>query len=252
MSQQLADFQRYQYAFAAHIRNPKVNCCPSGIESRRMRVYRKLVYKNIESFLLNCFPVLRRVLGPRRWAGLVRNFLTTHRSQSPFFHEIAGEFIEFLQTAGAVLENYPEFVRELAHYEWVELALTISTAEPDRNAIDREGSLLKQRPVLNPALANLCYRWPVHRIAPRIRVAPAETYLLLFRDASDQIQFAEINAFTSRLLNLLASTEHTGLAALEIIARESKHPSPEVVIQGGSQIMHDLQARGALLGVTRE
>lgn len=252
MSPQLPDFQRYQYAFTAHIRNPKVNCCPSGIESRRMRIYRKLVYKNIESFLLNCFPVLRRVLGPRRWAGLVRNFLATHHSQSPFFHQIAGEFTEFLQTAGAILENYPKFVLELAHYEWVELALTISTVEPDRDTIDREGSLLEQRPVLNPVLANLRYRWPVHCIAPRTRVAPAETYLLLFRDASDQIQFAEINAFTSRLLNLLVSTERTGLAALEIIAMESKHPSPEVVIQGGSQIMHDLQVRGALLGVARE
>ena len=62
---------------------------------------------------------------------------------------------------------------------------------------------------------------------------PAETYLLVFRDTGDQIQFTEINAFTSRLVSLLETTEYTGQTALEIIAAESRHPSPEVVIQGG-------------------
>jgi hypothetical protein len=252
MSPPLPEFQRYQYAFTAHIRNPKVNCCPSGIEPKRMRIYRKLVYKNVESFLLACFPVLKTVLGSHRWSVLVRCFLAVHRSQSPFFYQVAGEFIKFLQTPGAIPGSYPKFLLELAHYEWVELALSVSTAEPDLDVIDQKGCLLEQRPVLNPVLANLRYSWPVHRIAPRVRAAPAETYLLLFRDVNEQVQFTEINAFTSRLLNLLATTERTGLAALEIIARESNHPSPEIVIRGGSQVMQDLQARGALLGVARE
>jgi hypothetical protein len=75
---------------------------------------------------------------------------------------------------------------------------------------------------------------------------------LLFRDADDEIQFSEINAFTARLIDLLMLEEHTGRAALEIITTESKHPSPEVVMQGGLKIMTDLQARGALLGIARE
>ena len=122
---------------------------------------------------------------------------------------------------------------------------------PAWGEIDREGGLLEQRPVLNPVFANLCYNWPVHRIGPQTRVKQTETYLLIFRDADDQIQFTEINAFTSRLINLLASAEHTGKAALQIIAMESQHPSPEVVIQGGFEIMRDLMARGAILGVSK-
>jgi hypothetical protein len=101
-------------------------------------------------------------------------------------------------------------------------------------------------------LANLRYGWPVHRIAPRARVTAAETYLLVFRDAADQVQFTEINALTSRLIHLLESAEHTGRAALEITTRETRHPSPEAVMQGGVKIMRDLQARGALLGVLAE
>ncbi|WP_090828465.1 DNA-binding domain-containing protein [Nitrosovibrio tenuis] len=250
MARLLPEFQRFQYAFTSHIRNPRANPCPPGIEARRMRIYRSLVYKNLESFLLNCFPVLRKVLGERRWARLVRDFLADHHSCSPLFHEIPQEFMRFLQTDGAVPATYPKFVLELGHYEWIELVLFTSSDTPDWEVIDPAGNLLEKRPVLNPVLANLRYSWPVHRIAPRIKILPAETYLLVFRDAGDQVQFTEINAFTSRLLHLLESADYTGQTALEIIATESQHPSPEVVIQGGVKIMRDLRMRGAFLGTT--
>ncbi len=245
----LPEFQRFQYAFTAHIRQPRINPCPRGVEARRMGIYRRLVYNNLESFLLICFPVLRKVLGARRWARLVRGFLASHRSHSPLFRQIPEEFIRFLQGQEAMLAAYPQFILELAHYEWIELSLSTSILAPGWEMIDPEGSFLEQRPVLNPVLANLVYIWPVHRIGPRVRVVPAETHLLVFRNADDQIQFIEINAFTSRLIDLLTPAEHTGQAALEIIAAESCHPSPEVVIQGGLTVMRDLQARGALLGV---
>lgn len=252
MSGQLPEFQRFQYAFTAHLRNPRAKPVPPGLDARRMRIYSRLVYENLDGFLLRCFPVTRDVLGPRRWLRLVRAFLIAHRSRSPLFHQIAGEFIEFLGSKGVIPENYPGFLLELAHYEWVELALSTSTDMPDWKTIDPAGNLLEGRPLLNPVLANLCYHWPVHHIRPRARIDPAKTYLLLFRDADDEIQFSEINAFTARLIDLLALEEHTGHAALEIITTESRHPSPEVVMQGGEKIMIDLQARGALLGIARE
>ena len=251
MSGQLPEFQRFQYAFTAHIRDSTANPCPRGIEARRMRIYKRLVYNNAESFLLSCFPVLRKVLGTRRWGRLMRAFLAIHRSRSPFFREIPDEFIQFLQTEWTPTADYPEFMLELAHYEWIELVLSVSMDLPDWDRIDPGGSLLEQHPILNPVLANLCYRWPVHRIGPRTRIMPAATYLLVFRDMSDQIRFTEINAFTSRLINLLETPGHTGQAALEIIAAESHHPSPEIVIQGGLAIMRDLRARSALLGILR-
>jgi len=252
MSVQLPEFQRFQYAFTAHLRNPEAKPVPPGIDARRMRIYSRLVYENLDGFLLRCFPMTRDVLGSRRWSRLVRAFLIEHRSRSPLFHQIAGEFIEFLASKGAIPESYPGFLLELTHYEWVELALSTSTGMPDWKTIDATGNLLEGRPLLNPVLANLCYHWPVHRIRPRARIAPAETYLLMFRDADDEVQFSEINAFTARLIDLLVLEEHTGRAALEIITTESRHPSPEVVTQGGLKIMTDLQARGALLGVARK
>ncbi|HVW63813.1 MAG TPA: putative DNA-binding domain-containing protein [Nitrosospira sp.] len=248
----LPEFQRFQYAFTAHIRNPKAHPLPRGVEAQRMRIYRSLVYNNIQNFLLGCFPVLKKILGTRRWERLVRRFLDIHRSRSPFFRDIPGEFIQFLQKEESIPAGYPEFVLELAHYEWIELVLSVSAEVPDWDGVDTAGSLLEGRPVLNPVLANLYYHWPVHHLAPRVPVVHADTYLLVFRDFEDQVRFIEINAFTARLINLLDTTEHTGQSALEMIAMESRHPAPEAVIRGGVEIMRDLQARGALLGVYRQ
>ena len=251
-SAQLPEFQRFQYAFSAHIRDPKANPRPRGVEARRMKIYNELLYNNIESFLLACFPVLRQVLGKQKWARLVRSFFSTHRSHTPYFRQIPDEFIQFLQAEWDRTEPYPEFVLELAHYEWIELVLSVSNRTPEWDKINPEGDLLEERPVLNPLLANLRYAWPVHRIRPRIRHTRAETYLLVFRDTDDQVGFIETNAFTARLLRLLETSTLSGRMALEAIARESRHPKPEIVIQGGLAVMQDLHARGALLGVVRQ
>jgi len=252
MSSSLPEFQRFQDAFALHVRDPHSNPCPAGVEADRMGIYTGMVYNNIESFLLPCFPILREVLGAQQWTRLVRSFLATHGSLSPFLRQIPDEFIQFLQAERTVAETYSPFLLELAHYEWIELVLSISSCIPDWDAIDSEGDLLLYRPVLNPVLANLTYRWPVHRIGLQGEVQPSETYLLVFRDQSDDVQFTEINAYTSRLLNLLGSGEYSGQAALEIVAAESCHPIRQAVIKGGLDTMHDLQARGALLGVSKQ
>jgi len=243
----LPEFQRYQLAFTAHLRDPEVNPRPPGVEARRMKVYNELLFNNIEGFLLACFPVLRRVLGARKWAKLVRAFFSTHRSRTPYFRQIPDEFIQFLQNEWTPPEGYPPFLLALAHYEWIELVLSVSNRGSDR-AIDAAGNLIEGVPLLNPVLANLHYDWPVHRIAPRRKVKPAETWLLVFRDADDRVQFSEINAFTARLLTLLEAGTLNGRAALQMIATESHHPDPALVINAGAALLQDLRARGAILG----
>ncbi|MDP3123869.1 MAG: DUF2063 domain-containing protein, partial [Thiobacillus sp.] len=87
--------------------------------------------------------------------------------------------------------------------------------------------------------------------APRRKVLPAETHLLVFRDAEDTVQFSEINAFTARLLTLLEPGTLTGRAALQQIADESRHPDPALVVQAGGALLDDLRTRGAILGAAR-
>jgi len=243
----LPEFQRYQYDFTAHIRDPGAHPRPPGVEARRMKIYNALLYNNVEGFLLSCFPVLRRILGVRKWSRLVRAFFGTHRSHTPYFRQIPDEFVQFLQNEWAMPEGYPPYLLALAHYEWIELVLSVSNKCSD-GPVDAPGDLIEDVPVLNPVLANLRYDWPVHRIAPRRKVIPAETHLLVFRDAADRVAFTEINAFTARLLTLLAPGTLTGRAALERVAAESRHPDPALVLQAGAALLHDLRHRGAILG----
>ncbi len=243
----LPEFQHYQLAFTAHIRDPRSHPRPAGVAARRMKIYNTLLYDNVESFLLTCFPVLRQVLGTRRWARLVRAFFSTHRSHTPYFRQIPDEFVQFLQDTWTPPADYPPYLLALAHYEWIELVLSVSNRRTDR-AVDPTVELLDGIPLLNPVLANLRYDWPVHRIAPRRRVRPTETYLLVFRDSADQVRFSEINAFTARLLTLLGSGTLSGRTVLGQIAAESRHPDPAMILQAGSALLQDLQAHGAILG----
>jgi hypothetical protein len=249
-SSALPEFQRYQLAFTAHIRDPKANPRPAGVDARRMKIYNELLYTNVERFLLGCFPVLRQVLGTRKWAQLARAFFSMHRSHTPYFRQIPDEFVQFLQNEWTPPDGYPPCLLALAHYEWIELVLSVSNRRVDRR-VDAAGDLLDGVPVLNPVLANLRYDWPVHRIAPRRTVKPVETYLLVFRDAADRVAFTEINAFTARLVTLLEPAALSGRAALEQIAAESRHPDPALILQAGGALLEGLRARGAILGANQ-
>ena len=51
---ELPEFQQKQYAFAAHIRDPENNPAPSGVEDRRMAIYRELFFNNLHNRLTWC------------------------------------------------------------------------------------------------------------------------------------------------------------------------------------------------------
>ena len=163
------NFKALQRAFAAHIRDPQNSPPPENIEDRRMAIYRDLFFNNVVSLLAGTFPVLRRILGEDDWRRLVRDYFSIHRSHTPYFLEMPQEFLHYLQNERERQERDPDWLLELAHYEWVELALAISEEEPDWDAIDRDGDLLGQRPVLSPLAWPLSYRYPVHRIGPQFQ-----------------------------------------------------------------------------------
>jgi len=248
-------FQRTQYGFAAHIRDPDANAAPVGIEDRRMAIYRDLFFNNVASLLGRTFPVLHRILGRDRWRVLIRDYFSRHESHTPLFLEMPREFLQYLETERGVVAGDLPFMLELAHYEWVELALTIDEREPDLTDVDREGDLLGERPALSPLFWSLAYSYPVHQISPRYlpEAAPAEpTRLLVYRDLDDEVGFVEINIVTARLLELLADESiRNGRDALERIASEMNHPQPDTVIDGGLQILQDLRNRQVILGTTQ-
>ena len=248
-------FQSRQLEFAAHIRNPDVNPAPADVEDRRMAIYRELFFNNMENFISSGFPVLRTLYSDTRWHRMIRDFFATHRCASPLFMEISQEFLTYLQQERQPDPEDPPFLVELAHYEWVELALSISTQEPGWTSIDPKGDLLEGSPVLSTLAWLLNYQYPVHRISAQfIPKAPGAqpTYLMVYRDCRDQVGFMEMNPVTARLVTLIEhNSDKTGRQLLEQIAQEMEHPNPEAVIQGGKQTLMQLRGADIVLGTHR-
>lgn len=248
-------FQELQYRFAAHLRDPAANAAPAGIEDRRLKIYRELFFNNAEGFLANAFPVLRRITADADWLALVREFYAVHQSQDPLFHGLAGEFLRYLdEERGERAGDWP-FLRELAHYEWVELALSVAEDQLSPQLADPNGDLLTARPLVSPLAWTFAYDWPVHRIGPDHlpETAPEQpTLLIVWRTRNDAIKFMEINAVTARLMELLAmESSASGGELLAQIAAELGHPQPEQVIAQGAGILRSLRQRDIVLGSQR-
>jgi uncharacterized protein len=248
--------RRQQYALARHLRDPTANPAPAGIEDRRLRVYRELFYNGIESLLAGNFPVIRRTLAENEWHALVRAFYAEHRCRTPLFTGIAREFIEFLQAREATGGGDPPWLAELAHYEWVELALQISQAQapplPEGDITD--AMLLASRPRISPLAWALAYRWPVHRIGPsfRPRVAPpAPTLLLVRRDPQGQIHFSELSPAVWRILELLGDdTNFKAGEALRQLADEAAAGDVDAYVAQGAEMLRRLRGEGVLVDGT--
>lgn len=245
-------FQQQQYAFAAHIRDPEGSQHPVDVDERRMAIYSELFFNNIEGVLSSAFPVLRSLYEEGAWRSLVRRFFSTHHARTPYFTELPREFIDYLEKSHSPESHDPAFLLELAHYEWVELALSIAEDKMEPSTFDPRGDLLDGIPVLSPLAWPLSYRYPVHRIEPDYcpEEAPAElTHLLVYRGRNDEIAFLELNQVTARVVQLVADNrECSGSALLMQVADELNHPNPQTVIRGGEAIFAELQEAGALLG----
>lgn len=246
------DFKQVQYAFAAHIRDPQQQPCPQDVEDRRMNIYRELFYNNVESFMASSFPVLHKIMPDTQWQALIRDYFSNHKARTPLFPEMPREFLLYLQEEREPRDSDPAFLLELAHYEWVELALSLADEEKNSDDINPEGDLLQQHPVLSSLAWPLQYLYPVHQIGPDYQPdSPAETptFIVVYRNTDDVVGFLEINPVTARLLQLLnEDNRHSGRALLEQVANEINHTDHETVIQGGFAILKDLQARNIILG----
>ncbi len=195
-----------------------------------MAIYTELFFNNIDDQLSGNFPVLRQITSDERWYAMVRDFMVRHRSETPLFTEVGQEFLDYLQDEREARPDDWPFMLELAHYEYVELAVSISTADEVPERFDPNGDLLHGQPVVGPTAWNLIYQWPVHTIGPEYLPdePPDEpTHLVVYRDRLDDVHFLQINAVTQRLLQLLKENpQHTGLDVLKTIAEELAHPDP--------------------------
>lgn len=244
-----------QFTLTRALRDPR-EPGPEGIEPRRLKVYQDLLYNNLHSLLSAQFPVIAQLHGPAWWESMVRDFFREHRARTPLFPELGQEFIAWLAQCEELGQLPMPFLRELAHYEWVELALAISDAEVDESTIDPLGDLLDGIPVLSPLAWPLAYRFPVDRIRADFQPteAPNEpSCFLLQRDAHDKVRFSRIDVASYLLLTRIEQIPGlSGRQHLQALADMTASADVEAYLVKAAGLLQQLRDRNVILGIQRE
>ncbi|HCU53958.1 MAG TPA: DUF2063 domain-containing protein [Gammaproteobacteria bacterium] len=247
------DLEHTQHRFTAHLRDPLNAACPADVPARRMQAYRELLTNNVESAISACFPVLKELVGEPRWRHLTEQFFATHRAHTPIYREIPAEFRAWLAATPLIdLKQEFPYLLELAHYEWMELALDIEPTEIPETGADPHGDLLAGIPVLNPLARMLTYGYPVHRIGPDFRPKDPDTVpnrLIMVRQRDHGIGFLEINPLVARLFEALREN-HTDSGQALLNRLHVEFPAiPSAAFQaGGSVALQELATRDIILG----
>ncbi len=247
------DFKAKQNEFSAYIRDPFNNPRPADVKQERIETYRELFFNNVDSFLSNNFPVLKTILNEQQWFELSQDFFSNHASSSPYFSEIPEEFIDFLQNERKNEDDLP-FLLELVHYEWVEMALSIAKENIKTNTNDFIENLVQQTIALSPLAWPLAYQFPVQEISPSFlptKTPEEPTYLLVYRDTGDEVQFMKTPPITFRLLQIIQDNEGISCEdCLKQIVQESAHPEPDTLFASGLLAIKDLAEKNIIIPST--
>lgn len=238
----------FQQAFTGYIRDPEHRSPPSSIPLERMQLYAQLVFGNVERVMSNMFPVLKSRLPECQWHGLAREFFRDHDLHDPLFQSMPREFLSFLEQRAPAPED-PPYLLELAHWEWVDYALSIDATEISLNGVARDANLVDGRPLLNPLVWMLSYAFPVHRYREEAPAGEMPTYLVAYRDLADRVGYLELNAVTARLLEMLDEGRHaTGASLLQALAAEMGQACDDDFMRAGLDTLEDLRRRDIVLG----
>ncbi len=224
-----------QYAFIQHIKNPQANPFDGGIEDRRLKIYRELFFNNILGFLSSGFPVLESLYCEQQWKLLARKFFIEHECRSPYFIDISKEFVEYLSNDYQLGEFDPVFMRELAHYEWLELDVSVRKSSQITEAWDENAPITHVQ--MSDLASLVSYQYPVHQISADYKPLQAgETlYLVVYRDTTDEVNFTLVNVVSAHLLNTILQQ---GVATIDSLSRMMVEAMPQLDVQ---QITESLQ-----------
>ncbi|WP_432745178.1 putative DNA-binding domain-containing protein [Methylobacter sp. G7] len=243
-------FQELQRQFLAHLRNPEQQPLPTGFDQQGAAIYVDLLYNKFNDSLTTCFPVTNAILGETAWQQLLKDFIAEHRCLSPYYRQIPDEFVQYLQNERQVTDDSP-FLPELAHFEWIELVLSIAEVAPMVTETLSDKQLMEAVLVFAPVIKLLHYVWPVQQINPAYQTKEppsVATHILGFRDAADQVQFIALNPATASLVFQLQN-QYTAKQALQELGKNLTPSELFNLMLFGKDILADLYRQGAIIGI---
>lgn len=240
--------QTQQRLFLDYLRQPQAAKLPPGFAPERLAIYVELLYNKFDESLSACLPIIHRILSGDEWRALLLDFIAEHRCRSPYYRQIPDEFLQYLHQERQPTGDKP-FLAELAHFEWIELQLSIAEAASVPVKALTEQQLFYDVPRFTPVKQLLHYHWPVQELGPTFqpKTPPASpTHILGFRDSNDQVQFIALNPATARLVRLLCNG-YTGQQALDNLGSGLDEAASIQFMQFGMQALLELHHRGAIV-----
>ena len=180
---------QYQHRFAQAIREGKA---ADGLPQERLNVYIRLIRNNIHSFIDRCYTETQQYLDSGEWGRLKEGFIRDARAQTPYFQEIAGEFLQYCQ-------SLPLSDDLLALMDFEHTQLLAEVAQTDSQASPAYSDDLAY--TLSPAA---CVRRYHYDVTDELQVA--ETAVLVWRDSEDDVMYQTLDDFDALLLETLADT----------------------------------------------
>jgi len=252
----MSELAQQQAEFAQDIRSGGNASCS---DAPGMKVYRELFFNNVCGFIDGTFPVCKDVVGEDVWRDYSRRFFSQHACETPLFLRIPEEYLHWLVGQEDILEEFP-FLAELAHYEWLELAVDVMPVDdqqreqategaPEKSAeASTEDDVLDRVPVLNAALMTAAYHYPVHQIQPGY--IPDETGLfgfILFRDADDTVRFVQCSPLSLVIVDAIRENPSmTGREVIHAVLAQAGLEG-EAAVQGGLDVLSDWRRQGILI-----
>lgn len=245
----LADIQNQ---FCERIRDPENTKSPVDISANRMQVYQELIYNNVEEALITVFPICHKLLSASKWQHLIRQFLVEHQASKPLYRQISEEFLQFLLQQPSD-EQYP-YLTELAHFEWIELALDVDQQSLDQLMTNSVADINAGMIHVSPLAWNLVYRYPVLAMVEQQCELPLEennVFIIAYRDRHDQFSFYQTEQFTYTLLDML--TNNTAMSARQLFQAVAEQYQQDLAQTEkiGLEILQQLQQRDIIF-ITKE
>ncbi|MBF1284759.1 HvfC family RiPP maturation protein [Neisseria sicca] len=196
---------QYQHRFAQAIREGEA---AAGLPQDRLNVYIRLIRNNIHSFIDRCYTETPQYLDSEEWGRLKEGFIRDARAQTPYFQEIAGEFLQYCQSL-----PLSDDLLALMDFEHTQLLAEVAQTDSQTPPADSDDLAY----TLSPATFVRRYQYDVTD-----ELQAVETAVLVWRDSEDDVMYQildDFDDFDALLLETLADTP-TSLNGLQTMLAE--------------------------------
>ena len=193
---------QYQHRFAQAIREGEA---ATGLPQDRLNVYIRLIRNNIHSFIDRCYTETPQYFDSGEWGRLKEDFIRDARAQTPYFQEIAGEFLQYCQSL-----PLSDDLLALMDFEHTQLLAEVAQTNSQTPPADSDDLAY----TLSPAVFVRRYPYDVTE-----ELQATETAVLVWRNNDDDVMYQTLDDFDALLLETLADTP-TSLNGLQIMLAE--------------------------------